>query len=97
MYWANTPFVYRVHEDPDTEKLEHFNEFIYNLGYTMKKTQDVHPKNLQDIVNKVRGKKEETVVNTLLLRSMKQARYSPECIGHFGLAAKYYCDLLSKT
>ena len=95
MYWANTPFVYRVHEDPDTEKLEHFNEFIYNLGYTMKKTQDVHPKNLQDIVNKVRGKKEETVVNTLLLRSMKQARYSPECIGHFGLAAKYYCHFTS--
>lgn len=95
MYWANSPFVYRVHEDPDTEKLEHFNEFIYNLGYTMKKTQDVHPKNLQDIVNKVRGKKEETVVNTLLLRSMKQARYSPECIGHFGLAAKYYCHFTS--
>ncbi|CDM68163.1 Ribonuclease R [Clostridium bornimense] len=95
MYWANTPFVYRIHEDPDTEKLEHFNEFIYNLGYTMKKTQDVHPKNLQEIVNKVRGKKEETVVNTLLLRSMKQARYSPECIGHFGLAAKYYCHFTS--
>ena len=95
MYWANTPFVYRVHEDPDTEKLEHLNEFIYNLGYTMKKTHDVHPKNLQDIVNKVRGKKEETVVNTLLLRSMKQARYSPECIGHFGLAAKYYCHFTS--
>lgn len=95
MYWLNIPFVYRVHEDPDEEKLMHFNEFVHNLGYVLRFGQELHPKTLQDIVEKVRGKKEETVVNTLLLRSMKQARYSPECIGHFGLAAKYYCHFTS--
>lgn len=95
IFWANIPFVYRIHEDPDTEKLIHFNEFVYNLGYVVKMTKEIHPKALQDIVEKVKGKKEETVINTLLLRSMKQAKYSPECVGHFGLAAKYYCHFTS--
>ncbi|MEY8001161.1 ribonuclease R [Clostridium sp. Mt-5] len=95
MFWTNTPFVYRIHEDPDEEKLMRFNEFVHNLGYTIRWGQEVHPKVLQDIIEKVKGKKEETVVSTLLLRSMKQARYSPECVGHFGLAAKYYCHFTS--
>lgn len=95
MYWANMPFVYRIHENPDEEKLAHFSEFIYNLGYTFKWTNDIHPRMLQDILEKVEGKKEETVVSTLLLRSMMQAKYSPECVGHFGLAARYYCHFTS--
>jgi ribonuclease R len=95
MFWANMPFVYRVHEDPDTDKLNIFNEFVHNLGYAVKWTKEVHPKALQDIIEKIKGKKEETVVSTLLLRSLKQARYSPECAGHFGLAAKYYCHFTS--
>ncbi|WP_084284299.1 ribonuclease R [Clostridium lundense] len=95
MFWVNVPFVYRIHEEPDLEKLTHFNEFVYNLGYSVRFGQEVHPKALQDIIDKVRGKKEETVVNTLLLRSLKQARYSPECVGHFGLAARYYCHFTS--
>lgn len=95
MYWANTPFVYRIHEDPDEEKLMHFNEFAYNLGISIKMTKEIHPKNLQEVVEKVRGKKEEVVINTLLLRSLKQARYSPNCTGHFGLAARYYCHFTS--
>lgn len=95
MYWSNMPFVYRVHEEPNEEKLEHFNEFAYNLGYSIKRTTEIHPKALQEVVLKVRGQKEETVINTLLLRSMMQARYSPECSGHFGLAAKYYCHFTS--
>ncbi|WP_050608204.1 ribonuclease R [Clostridium niameyense] len=95
MYWANLPFVYRTHEEPDEEKLMHFNEFAHNLGYIVKWNNDVHPKMLQGIIEKVKGKKEETVVSTLLLRSLKQARYSPECIGHFGLAARYYCHFTS--
>ena len=96
MFWANMPFVYRVHEDPDEEKLQNFNEFVYNLGYFVRMGKDkIHPKDLQDIVAKAKGKDEEVIVNTLLLRSMKQARYSPECIGHFGLAAKYYCHFTS--
>jgi ribonuclease R len=95
MFWTNIPFVYRIHEDPDEEKLMRFNEFVHNLGYVIKWGQEVHPKALQDIIEKVKGKKEETVVSTLLLRSMKQARYSPECVGHFGLAARYYCHFTS--
>lgn len=95
MYWANMPFVYRIHEDPDEEKLQHFSEFIYNLGYSLKSTKEVHPRALQAILEKVEGKKEETVVSTLLLRSMMQAKYSPQCVGHFGLAARYYCHFTS--
>ncbi len=95
MYWTNLPFVYRVHENPDEEKLAKFREFIYNLGYTMKWTQDIHPRTLQEVLEKVKGKKEETVVSTLLLRSMMKARYSPESLGHFGLAARYYCHFTS--
>ena len=95
IFWANIPFVYRVHEEPNSEKLSHFYEFIHNLGYTVKHTKEVHPRNLQEILEKVQGKKEETVVSTLLLRSMMQARYSPESLGHFGLAARYYCHFTS--
>lgn len=95
MHWANLPFVFRVHEEPDEEKLMHFNEFVHNIGYVVRWNNEVHPKALQNIVEKVKGEKEETVVSTLLLRSLKQARYSPECIGHFGLAARYYCHFTS--
>ncbi|KEH90216.1 ribonuclease R [Clostridium novyi A str. BKT29909] len=95
MYWTKIPFVYRIHEDPDEEKLQKFREFAYNLGYFIKPTKEVHPKALQEIIESARGKKEETVVNTLLLRSLKQARYAPQCVGHFGLAAKYYCHFTS--
>ncbi len=95
MFWANLPFVYRIHEEPDEEKLEKFKEFIYNLGYAIRWNGEIKPRNLQEILDKVHGKKEETVVSTLLLRSMMQARYSPECTGHFGLAAKYYCHFTS--
>lgn len=95
MFWLNMPFVYRVHEDPDEEKLMHFNEFVYNLGYFIRHTSEVHPSMLQEVLEKVKGKKEEMVVSRLLLRSMMKARYSPECLGHFGLAAKYYCHFTS--
>ncbi len=84
MFWNNLPFVYRVHENPDEEKLERFREFVYNLGYTMKFTQDIHPRMLQEVLEKVKGKKEEVVVSTLLLRSMMKAKYTPECTSHFG-------------
>jgi ribonuclease R len=95
MFWTNTPFVYRIHENPDEEKLSHFNEFVHNLGYIIKWSSEVRPKALQEVIEKVKGKKEEVVVSTLLLRSLKQARYSPDCVGHFGLAAKYYCHFTS--
>jgi len=95
-FWLNAPFVYRVHEDPDMEKLLHFSEFVYNLGYHVRfKEDEIHPRELQKILEKVKGKKEETVVSTLLLRSMMKAKYSHLCVGHFGLAAKYYCHFTS--
>lgn len=95
MFWCNVPFVYRIHENPNEEKLQLFSEFVYNLGYIFKMGTEVHPGALQEILGKVKGKKEETVVSTLLLRSMMQAKYSPTCVGHFGLAAKYYCHFTS--
>ena len=95
MYWANIPFIYRIHENPDEEKLQRFSEFIYNLGYVVKWSKEIHPSSLQEVLNKVKGEKEESVVSTLLLRSMMQAKYGPESVGHFGLAAKYYCHFTS--
>ncbi|MGK0465864.1 ribonuclease R [Clostridium sp.] len=95
MFWLNVPFVYRIHEDPDEEKLILFSEFAHNLGYSMKWAKDIHPRMLQEVIAKVKGKKEEMVLSTLLLRSMMKAKYYPECSGHFGLAAKYYCHFTS--
>ncbi|MBU3219286.1 ribonuclease R [Clostridium algidicarnis] len=95
MYWANIPFIYRIHENPDEEKLQRFSEFIYNLGYVVKWSKEIHPSSLQEVLNKVKGEKEESVVSTLLLRAMMQAKYGPESVGHFGLAAKYYCHFTS--
>jgi ribonuclease R len=95
MFWTHLPFVYRIHENPDEEKLAKFKEFIYNLGYNVHWTEEIYPKSFQEILEKVKGKNEETVVSTLLLRSMMQARYAPECSGHFGLAAQYYCHFTS--
>lgn len=95
MYWANIPFVYRIHEDPEAEKISEFNKFIYNFGYIIKGNQELHPKELQNLLKKVKGKKEETVINTMMLRSLKKAIYSSECVGHFGLAADYYCHFTS--
>ncbi len=95
MFWLNVPFVYRIHEDPDEEKLIHFSEFAHNLGYPIKWGNEIHPRMLQEVIAKVKGKKEEMVLSTLLLRSMMKAKYSPECSGHFGLASKYYCHFTS--
>lgn len=94
-HWLNIPFVYRIHEEPHAEKLEKFKEFMYNLGYKIRWSQDIRPKNLAEVIDMVKGKEEETVVSTLLLRSMMQARYSPENEGHFGLAAEYYSHFTS--
>ncbi len=90
-YWADIPFLYRIHEEPDMERIEEFNKFIHNFGYTIKGSQEIHPKELQLLSKEVKGKKEETLINTLLLRSLKKARYSSEKEIHFGLASKYYC------
>jgi ribonuclease R len=95
MFREHLPFVYRIHEDPDEEKLQRFREFIFNLGYFIKWNGEIEPRDLQGTLEEFKGKKEEVVVSTLLLRSMMQARYSPENVGHFGLAAEYYCHFTS--
>lgn len=95
-HWADLPFVYRIHEDPDMEKIESFNKFIHNFGYHLKGVNnDIHPRALQDLLKKVDGRKEERIINTIMLRSLKKARYAPENAGHFGLAAENYCHFTS--
>ena len=95
-YWLQLPFVYRIHETPSAEKMEDLKKFIATFGYTIKgDLENVHPKEIQGIVEKIKGTKEEESISTIALRSMKQAKYSPQCIGHFGLAAKYYCHFTS--
>jgi ribonuclease R len=95
MFWAHVPFIYRIHEEPDEEKLKAFTEFSFNLGYPVKLYAGVQPKMLQEILEKVKGQPAEPVLSKLLLRSMMQARYAPENIGHFGLAATYYSHFTS--
>lgn len=95
-YWMNVPFIYRVHENPNEEKLRRFLEFITNFGYVVKGTGNhVHPRALQKIIEEVQGKPEEMVISTVMLRSMKQAKYNPESIGHFGLSTEFYTHFTS--
>ncbi|SHI95886.1 RNAse R [Dethiosulfatibacter aminovorans DSM 17477] len=95
MFWSKVPFIYRIHESPDNDKIAEFNKFIANFGYFLKGAANVHPKELQSITNKVKGKKEETVINTIMLRSLKKAVYSSHQDKHFGLASEYYCHFTS--
>ena len=95
-YWLKVPFLYRIHEDPDAEKLLNFVRFAANFGYIVKgKGNKVHPRALQDLLEEIRGTKEETVIATMMLRSMKQARYEADSLGHFGLAAEFYTHFTS--
>ena len=95
-FWRESPFVYRTHEEPDPEKIEKLGIFINNFGYSIKIGQDdLQPKELQKLIKKIEGTKEEILISRLTLRSMKQARYTTGCDGHFGLATKYYCHFTS--
>lgn len=97
-YWMEVPFLYRTHETPDTEKIEKLATFIHNFGYHIKiKTSDheVHPKEIQKLLASIEGTEEEVLIARLALRSMKQAKYSVECTGHFGLACACYCHFTS--
>lgn len=94
-FWTNTPFVYRIHEEPDEEKIAALNEFVYNLGYSIKGINKIHPRALQDLLEKVKGTTYERIISTVMLRSLQKAKYSNESVGHFGLAAKYYCHFTS--
>lgn len=90
-HWLEVPFVHRIHEAPDEAKLEHFYEFLAGLGYVVKGTaNEVHPLELQKVLERVRGETEEMVISKLMLRSMKQAKYDPNSVGHFGLSTEFY-------
>jgi ribonuclease R len=95
-YWMELPFVYRTHDNPDSEKIDKLATFIRNFGYSIKSQQDeIHPKELQKLLTKIEDTPEEALISRLTLRSMKQAKYTTECTGHFGLACQYYCHFTS--
>ncbi|MBO5032063.1 MAG: ribonuclease R [Lachnospiraceae bacterium] len=94
--WMELPFVYRTHDNPDPEKIDKLSTFIRNFGYSIKSRQDeVHPKELQKLLGKIEDTPEEALISRLTLRSMKQAKYTIDCTGHFGLACQYYCHFTS--
>ena len=94
-FWQEIPFLYRSHENPDPEKIRRLGTFINNFGYSIKIGDEIHPKELQKLLGKIEGSDEENLIARLTLRSMKRASYTTECVGHFGLAAKYYCHFTS--
>ena len=93
-YYLELPFIYRIHEKPDEEKLRDLNLVLANYNVRIKGIKDVHPKALSDILNEI-DDKDKDIVSTYMLRSLKLAKYSNECLGHFGLNAKYYCHFTS--
>lgn len=94
-FWQELPFLYRSHENPDPEKMQKLSAFINNFGYSMRIGENIHPKEIQKLLGKIEGSDEENLIARLTLRSMKRASYTTECMGHFGLAAKYYCHFTS--
>ncbi|CDZ74605.1 Ribonuclease R [Peptoniphilus sp. ING2-D1G] len=88
-FWMDVPFLYRIHENPDEEKIETLNKIIRHLGFKLQ-TQNLSPKDVQELIEDVKGKDEELFVSTLVLRSLKKARYSEFNEIHFGLSSKYY-------
>lgn len=95
-FWLDAPFIYRVHEKPDYEKVQELNKFLFNFGLRIKANKDnIYPKEFAKILEEVQGKEEEKVVSNLVLRTLKVARYEAENQGHFGIASKYYCHFTS--
>ncbi|WP_079478258.1 ribonuclease R [Halobacillus salinus] len=95
-HWMEVPFIHRVHQDPDEGKLQNFFEFVANMGYVVKGTADnVHPQALQKVLEEVKGTQEDMIISKLMLRSMQQAKYDPQSLGHFGLATDFYTHFTS--
>lgn len=95
-YWLELPFLYRTHDTPDPEKIAKLSTFIYNFGYKIKmRKEEIHPKEIQKLLGKIVGTPQEDLISRLALRSMKQAKYTIDCSGHFGLACPYYCHFTS--
>jgi len=93
-FWADIPFVFRVHDEPDAEKMDAFRRFIGNFGLFIK-GNEVHPKDLQQILEQIEGMENQSMISTYMLRSLMKAEYRSTNDGHFGLAAKYYCHFTS--
>ena len=95
-FWLDAPFIYRVHEEPDIDKVKELNKFLYNFGLKVKIVNEkVYPTEFAKILEEVKQKDEEKVVSNLILRTLKVARYESENQGHFGIASKYYCHFTS--
>ena len=95
-FWQELPFEYRVHEAPDAEKVKQLGVLISKFGFYFKASRDnVHPKEFQKLIDSISGSECENLVSRMTLRTMKQAKYSTECTGHFGLACRYYCHFTS--
>jgi ribonuclease R len=95
-FWMDIPFMYRVHEKPDPDRIEKFKAFAGTLGYSLKGSCDnIHPSALRDILIQAEGSDTENIISRIMLRSMKKADYQPVCSGHFGLGFKYYCHFTS--
>ena len=95
-YWLDAPFIYRVHEEPDIDKIKELNNFLYNFDLKIKANKDeIYPTEFAKVLEKVKGKPEEKVVSNLVLRTLKLARYEAQNSGHFGIASKYYCHFTS--
>ena len=95
-YWLEAPFIYRVHEEPEYEKIQETNKFLFNIGEKIKANRDnIRPKAFSDVLEKLKGTEYEKVISTLILRTLKLAKYESENKGHFGIASKYYCHFTS--
>ena len=95
-YWLDAPFIYRIHEIPDYEKVQELNKFLFNFGLKIKASNDnIYPKEFAKILEEVKGKEEEKIVSNLVLRTLKVAKYEAENKGHFGIASKFYCHFTS--
>ncbi len=95
-FWKQLPFVYRIHERPDSEKMAQFAVFLHSMGYSIKGGRtEIHPKELQKVLNQIEGTPKEALISRVMLRSMKKARYGTESLGHYGLAANYYTHFTS--
>ena len=95
-YWLQAPFIYRVHEEPDLEKVKELNKFLFNYRLKIKASKDnIYPKEFAKILDEIKGKEEERVISTLILRTLKLAKYDYENKGHFGIASKFYCHFTS--
>ncbi len=95
-FWLGAPFIYRVHEEPDIEKIQELNKFLFNFRLKIKANKDnIYPKEFSKVLEEIKEKEEEKVISNLILRTLKVARYESENKGHFGIASKYYCHFTS--